>query len=130
MSGTWDATIMAVHAADDGWSFPIDAVENGAVFGVVASVKIGQNLMQFVDGCELFVAVRNLSQSTTLLSRRQAYALAPQRSPLNQELQLKFDAGWNANEGDVLEVVATFKVTAGINHDYSLARSGPFAVTP
>jgi hypothetical protein len=30
----------------------------------------------------------------------------------------------------VLEVVATFKVTAGINHDYSLARSGPFAVTP
>ncbi len=33
------------------------------------------------------------------------------------------DAGWTAGDGDILDVVATLKVTAGINPDYSLATS-------
>ena len=129
MSGTWDATILLVHAVDEGGSVPIDAVGNGNAFDVVASVRIGRNLMQFVDSCELFVSVRNLSQSNTLLRRHQSFALTPMEAALHQELQVKFDDEWSANEGDVLEVVAAFKVTAGANHDYSLARSDPFVVS-
>jgi hypothetical protein len=129
MSGTWDASIKLVYATDDGRSFPIDILKSGDAFGVVANVRIGRNLMQFVDSCELFVSVRNLSQSNTLLRRHQSFALTPMEAPLHQELQVKFDDEWSANEGDVLEVVATFKVTAGANHDYSLARSDPFVVS-
>jgi hypothetical protein len=129
MSGTWDASIKLVYATDDGRSFPIDILKSGDAFGVVANVRIGRNLMQFVDSCELFVSVRNLSQSNTLLRRHQSFALTPMEASLHQELQVKFDDEWSANEGDVLEVVATFKVTAGANHDYSLARSDPFVVS-
>ena len=100
MSGTWDASIMLIYIADDERLFPIDIIQNGDAFGVVANIRIGRNLMQFVDSCELFVSVRNLSQSNMLLSRHQSYALAPREAPLNQELQVKLI--WNANEGDVL----------------------------
>jgi hypothetical protein len=129
MSGTWDATILLVRAVDEGGSVPIDAVGNGHAFDVLASVRIGRNLMQFVDACELFVSVRNLSQSRTLLRQRQSFALTPRNAPLEQTLQVKFGDGWTADEGDALEVVATFKVTAGANHDYTLARSAAFVVT-
>ena len=129
MSGTWDANIRLVYAVDDGGSFAIDTNENGRAFEVIANIGIGRNLMQFVDKCDLFVSIRNLSQSNTVLCQHQSYALAPQSASLNQKLQVKFDAGWKANEGDVLEVVATFKVTAGANSDYTLAGSAPFIVS-
>lgn len=128
MSGTWDTGIMLVYVADDERLFPIDIIANGDAFGVVANIRVGRNLMQFVDSCELFVSIRNLSQSKLLLSRHQSYVLAPREAPLNQELQVKFDDEWNANEGDVLEAIVTFKVTAGANHDYSVARSDPFVI--
>jgi hypothetical protein len=95
----------------------------------VANVRIGRNLMQFVDRCELFVSVRNLSRSTTLASQHQQYELTPQKFALNEAFRVQFASGWTAGEGDVLEVLATFKVTSGINYDYSMARSAPFIVT-
>ena len=58
MSGTRDATTLLVLAVDEGGSVPIDAVGNGDAFDVVASVRIGRNLMRFVDACDLFVSVR------------------------------------------------------------------------
>ena len=129
MSGTWDATILSAYAAGTGEPFAVDAVGNGEKFDVVANVRIGRNLMQFVDRCELFVSVRNLSRSTTLASQHQQYELAPQKLALNEAFRVQFPSGWTAGEGDVLEVLATFKVTSGINYDYSMARGAPFIVT-
>jgi hypothetical protein len=128
MSGTWDATILSAYAAEPGGPFAVDAVGNGEQFDVVADVRIGRNLMQFVDRCELFVSVRNLSRSTTMLSQHQQYTLAPQKLALNEAFRTQFASGWTAEEGDVLEVLATFKVTSGINYDYSMVASGPFIV--
>ena len=68
------------------------------------------------------------SAKRILLRQRQSFVLTPQDAPLDQTLQVKFGAGWTADEGDALEVVATFKVTAGANHDYTLARSAAFVV--
>ena len=129
MSGTWDATILSACAADTGESFAVDAVANGDKFDVVANVRIGRNLMQFVDRCELFVSVRNLSRSTTLVSEHQQYELTPQKLALTEAFRVQLASGWEAGEGDVLEVLATFKVTSGINYDYSTTRSAPFIVT-
>jgi hypothetical protein len=129
MSGTWDADVTLVYAACGGGSFAVDTIKNGEAFDVVASIRIGRNLMQVVDNYDLFVSVRNLSQSSILLRQRQSRALAPQNAPLSQQLRVGVDAGWTANEGDILEVVATLKVTAGIHPDYSLTKSGPFIVS-
>jgi hypothetical protein len=128
MSGTWDATIMSAYAVDAGEPFAVDAVRNGEKFDVVANVRIGRNLMQFVDRCELFVSVRNLSRSTTMLTQHQQYTLAPQKLALNEAFRVQFASGWTASEGDVLEVLVTFKVTSGINYDYSMVSSDPFIV--
>jgi len=84
--------------------------------------------MQFVDRCELFVSVRNLSRSTTTAHQHQQYTLVPQKLALNEAFQVQFASGGTAGEGDVLEVLATFKVTSGINYDYSMVASGPFIV--
>src|SRR5437773_1117347 len=81
MSGTWDATILSAYAAEPGGPFAVDAVGNGEKFDVVANLRIGRNLMQFVDRCELFVSVRNLSRSTTMLSQHQQHTLAPRSWP-------------------------------------------------
>ena len=128
MSGTWDATIVSAYAAESAEPFAIDAIANGEKFDVVANIRIGRNLMQFVDRCELFVSVRNLSRSTTLATQHQEYALTPQKASFNEAFRVQFASGWEAGEGDVLEVLTTFKVTSGINYDYSMARSAPFIV--
>jgi len=129
MSGTWDATILSAYAAGTGEPYAVDAVGNGEKFDVVANVRIGRNLMQFVDRGELFVSVRNLSRSTTTVSQHQQYELTPQKLALNEAFRVQFASGWTAAEGDVLEVLVTFKVTSGINYDYSMTRSAPFIVT-
>jgi hypothetical protein len=129
MSGTWDATVVSAYATASGEPFPVDAVGNGDKFDVVVNVRIGRNLMQFVDRGELFVSVRNLSRSTTLVSEHQQYELTPQKLALNEAFRVQFASAWSAGEGDVLEVLATFKVTSGINYDYSMTRSAPFIVT-
>jgi hypothetical protein len=129
VSGTWDANIVSVYAVDTAEPFAIDAIANGEKFDVVANIRIGRNLMQFVDRCELFVSVRNLSRSTTVATRHQEYALTPQKVSLTEAFRVQFASGWSAGEGDVLEVLATFKVTSGINYDYSMTRGAPFIVT-
>jgi hypothetical protein len=129
MSGTWDASIISTYAVRDGESFAADTVRNGDAFDVVANVRIGRNLMQFVDRCELFVSVRNLSESNTFARQHHTYDLTPQKVALHQQFRVKIAEGWHASEGDAVEVITTFKVTSGINHDHTLARSEPFIVT-
>lgn len=127
MSGDWDASIRGVHPTETGVVFaPIDLVTIGAAFDVVAAVRIGESLMSVVQRGELFLAVRNLSASTTLLHRHERHELSAQRATLHQLFRTTVDAGWSAADGDVLEILATFKATAGVHTDYSLARSDPF----
>ena len=129
MSSTWDANVILVYVTSEGNSSAVDIIRNGEPFDVIASIRIGRNLMQFVDSYDLFISIRNLSQSSTQSTQRQSTDLAPQNAALSQQLRVRMDPGWAANEGDILEVLATLKVTSGINSDYSLARSGPFIVS-
>ena len=128
MIGSWDAAVKLVYVRDCSGSVAVDTVSNGDPFEVVAQIRIGHSLMQVVGRCDLLVAVRNLSRSSVLSWQQRSYALAPQDAPLHHRLEVPFDAGWNADDGDVLEVIATFKVTAGLHRSYSLAGSTPFVV--
>ena len=129
MAGTWDADITIIHAADEGGSLAVDTIPCGEAFDVLATIRVGRNLMQFVDTCDLFVSVHNLSAGRLLTRRRLSLPLAPQDVALTRQLRVAVAGGWAAEDGDLLEALATLKITAGVNPDYSLARSAPFIVS-
>ena len=131
MPGNQDANIKLLYVVDENSFFTADTVANGAAFDVIANVEIGKDLMEVVSKENLFVSVVNLSQSTVLQQQSLENVLTPVANPdpLNQELRIKVSGGWTANEGDVIEAIATYKVTAGVYTDYSAARSGTVVVS-
>ena len=131
MPGNQDANIKLLYVVDENSFFTADTVAVGAAFDVIANVEIGKDLMEVVSKENLFVSVVNLSQSTVLQQQALENVLTPVANPdpLNQELRIKVGGGWTANEGDVLEAIATYKVTAGVYTDYSAARSGTVVVS-
>jgi len=132
MPGTFDANLKLVYAVDQGAFFAIDTVGNGKAFDVIANLEIGEDLMAVATRYDLSVAVRNLSQSTTPTQLRTTVpvTLTPAHADFNEEHRVQFAAGWTgADDGDVLEVVAGLKVTAGVHTDYSLSKSNPFMVS-
>jgi len=129
VSGHRDANIRQVLAVENDVVFaPIDVVAAGEAFDVVASAYVGESLTAVVSCCDLFVALRNLSRSVAVANEHLHHELAPGRQALHKTLRVKIGCGWKADDGDVLEVLATFKVTAGVHTDYSLARSVPLVV--
>jgi hypothetical protein len=131
MTNALDASIKMLHAVDAGSDFTIDTVKLDDPFDVIANVEIGERLMDVVDQHDLFVSVRNLSQSKHVMHKDFSEPLTPQAGALNREVRVKLLGGWKkeAREGDLLEVVATYKVTAGRLDDYSSQRSAPFIVS-
>jgi hypothetical protein len=123
-----DANIKLAYPVDVGTFFTLDVLVNGTPFDVIANVEVGENIMQSVDGYDLWVSVRNLSQSTILLRTKITEDLPGQKEPLNREIRAHFDGGWDANDGDVLEALTAFKVRAGVNSDFSTQRTGTFMV--
>jgi hypothetical protein len=129
MSGSWDARIRLVYVVDDQGSSATDTIAAGAPLDVLANIIIGATLMQVVTTADLFVSVRNLSQLTVPLRARQTFNLTPRSTTLRQTLQVHFAAGWEADDGDVLDVIATFKVQAGVHVDHSHAHGPRLVVT-
>jgi hypothetical protein len=131
MPGNQDANIKLLYVVDENSFFTADTVAVGAAFDVIANVEIGKDLMEVVSKENLFVSVVNVSQSTLLQQQSLENVLTPVANPdpLNQELRVKVGGGWSANEGDVIEAIATYKVTAGVYTDYSSARSGTVVVS-
>ncbi len=124
-----DANIKLVYAVDNNSFFAIDVVNEGNPFDVINNIEIGPDIMQSVDGFDLRVFIRNLSQSNILVSNTVSQNLADQADAFNAEVRVEFAGGWNANDGDVLEPVASFKVRAGINSDYSTLKGNTFMVS-
>jgi hypothetical protein len=129
MPSDLDANIKLLYPVDVGTFFTIDDVPNGASFDVIANVEIGQDLNQSVDNFNLRIGVVNLTQPQSVASLNDAGALTPAAAPFLAERRVNVPAGWNAQVGDVLQVVASYKVTAGVNVDFSTATSTTFVVS-
>jgi hypothetical protein len=129
MSGAWDARIRLVYAVDDQGCSATDTIAAGAPLDVLANIIIGATLMQVVTSADLFVSVRNLSQLTVPLRERRTFNLTPRSTTLRQTLQVHFADGWDADEGDILDVIAAFKVQAGVHVDHSHAHGPRLIVT-
>jgi hypothetical protein len=129
MPSDFSASIKLLYIVKDGMYFPIDDIINGSSFDVIANVDIGQDLYQNVDNFDLWVSVLNLSQLSVLGAEHVGGVLIPSTTSFNDEVRVDFDSGWNANVGDVLRAMASFKVTAGANFMVSTAQSSFFVVT-
>ncbi|MFC4071490.1 hypothetical protein [Actinoplanes subglobosus] len=132
MPGTWDAEIKLLTLVDENTRFTAPTVVNGKTFDVLADVEIGADLMKFVTKHELFVSVLNVSTGAPLPGQPIVFSevLPPQGNnlPLNREIRLPV-AGWKASEGDILKAVASYKVSAGVNTDYSTSDTTNSIVT-
>ncbi|KUM85567.1 MULTISPECIES: hypothetical protein [Streptomyces] len=131
MAGSFDAEIKMVYPVDDGTFFTVDRIPSGTPFDVIANVEIGDEINGNVDEHDVWVSVRNLSKSTVVAARHLNETLAPQKDTRRRlEVRVDFDTPWTADNGDVLEVVASYRVRAGINTIFSAARSLPFVIAP
>ena len=128
MSGNWDANVRLLYPAEKGQRVALESILVGDAFDVVTHVEIGKGIMQFATGWKLFVSVRNVSRCTVLATETTEGTLPPANEHWHRQIPLAIDAGWVADEGDMLDIIATFRFRAGANEDYSFARSEPFVV--
>jgi hypothetical protein len=128
MPSDFDASIKLLYAVDVGSFFTIDDVANGADFEIVANVEIGQDYNQNVDSFDLRVGIVNLTQSSSVKIVDDSGTLTPAAAPFFDERKVLI-SGWSAQVGDVLQAVASYKVTAGANTDFSTAVSQTFVVS-
>lgn len=130
MPSDFDASIKLLYATDVNTFFTIDDVANGDTFDVIANVEIGEDLNQNVDRFDLRIGIRNLTQSVTVAIANDGDVLFPSNTPFLAERRVNIPAGWGPAEvGDVLQAVASYKVTAGANFDFSTAESNTFVVS-
>ena len=132
MANSEDASIKLLYAADAGTYFTANTVQVDEAFDLIANIEIGENLFENVDDLDLFVGVRNLTQSTSVTEVAHHEKLIPAN---NQEERREVRVNIvpppaATKEGDVLQCVATLKITHGANADYSQAMSDTFVVVP
>ncbi|MFI6744379.1 hypothetical protein ACIBI9_66985 [Nonomuraea sp. NPDC050451] len=129
MSGPWDAEIKLLYPVDAGTFFTVDGIRSTTAFDAIANVEIGENLNENVDQHDVWVAVRNLSKSTTIATGHGGGVLKPENNtPRREEIRIQIASGWTADVGDLLELVASYKVTAGVNTTFSSRTSEKFVV--
>jgi hypothetical protein len=132
MPNDLDANLKLLYATDVNTFSSIDDVKLDDPFDVVLDVEIGRDLNQSVDRHDTRVAIRNLTRSVVAATVDGSEPLVPaNNSDFQTQWRINIPAGWglNAQAGDVLQAVASYRVTAGANFDFSTAESRPFVVS-
>lgn len=127
-----DASVKLLYAADSATQFTIDDLQLDAPFDVIMDIEIGSNLNQIATAFDARVGVRNLTQSSNVIVVAQTgVALVPGAGTRREQVKLNVLAGWgpNAAVGDVLQLVGSYTVDAGIRRDVSMAESPTFIVS-
>jgi hypothetical protein len=130
MPGEYDARFNQLSVVDQGTSFTLDTLASGKDFDVIADIEVGESLNEVISRIQIWVSVGNLTQLIQVQS--QVYdngTPGPAKAPRNERITIPFKALTGVNEGDLLEAVATLKVTAGVLSDISDARSQKFIFT-
>lgn len=128
-SNAWDAGIKALYVVAEKTDFSVDVLDLGVAFDVLADVEIGENLNEVVSRHEVRVSVVNLSTGTRVALELGTENLTAQNNtPRRTQIRVPFGALANSQAGDVLQAIASYKVTAGVNNDVSWAFSEPFVV--
>ena len=129
MPGPWDASIKLLYPVDKDQFTTVDDIDNNTPFDAIANVEIGENLNEHVDDFVLRVAVLNITQSTTIQVEELKGALTPaDDTTFTNEERVSLNAP-NQTPGDILQLVASYRVNAGANSDFSNAESVTFNVS-
>jgi hypothetical protein len=129
MPGPWDASIKLLYPVDQGTFFTIDDIDNNTPFEAICNLEVGEGLNENVDDLVLRVAVRNLTTSDTIEIQEVNRNLTPaNNTTLTSEERVSFNAP-NQTPGDVLQLVGSLRVNAGVNSDFSNAESVTFNVS-
>ena len=129
MPGPWDASIKLLYPVDQGQFTTIDDIDNNTPYDAIANVEIGENLNENVDDFVLRVAVVNLTTSQTIQIEELKRGLTPaDDTTFLAEERVNLNAP-NQTPGDVLKLVASYRVNAGSNSDFSSAESVSFNVS-
>lgn len=130
MAGPWDAEVKLLYPVDADGFFAVDTIASGTPFVAVANVEIGENANENVDDHHVRVSVRNLTTSTVVATGRLDEKLVPRKNePMLREVRVPISGSWSADDGDILELVASYRVVSGVNTAYSSARSQTFIAT-
>jgi hypothetical protein len=133
MSNDMDANIKLLYPVDKGSFFTIDDIGRGKEFDVVANVEVGEDLNEVINRHEVRVGIVNLTQAKAVgTPQTLSQNLVPQNNtPLLAELRVAIPGTWatDAEVGDVLQAIASYKVTAGVNIDFSTSQSVTFVVS-
>lgn len=128
-SNQFDANIKLIYITDPSTFFASDTIAVGQPFDVIGNVEVGKELMENVTQHKLFVRIVNRSQARLLLTGDVDQSLKAQDAPFNAELRVSFPGGWSADEGDVIEAIATYRVNTQLYDDYSTLTSLPIVVS-
>jgi hypothetical protein len=129
MANAWDASIQNLYPTRAGGNVAVADVPNGDPYEIHCHVSIGENLNEHVDKFLLRVSVNNLTKSTTVQTIDLPGNLTPaDDTDFFSEEKLSFAAPAQT-VGDVLQAVASYTVTAGINTDIASAESATFVVS-
>jgi hypothetical protein len=128
MPGPWDASIKLLVPVDQTTGNTIDDLANGSPFDALADVEIGEDLNENVDDFLLRVSVINLTTSQTIQIVDKPGTLTPvDDTTFTAKERVSFNPP-PQTPGDVLKLVASYRVNAGSNSDISTAESVTFAV--
>jgi hypothetical protein len=133
MSGSWDATVKAVRAVDEGTDNIINVIQAGTAFDILAEIEVGNGILSFGGSrYRLTATVRNQSQFQIIYTGPlPEVQLAPPAGGQNlvEQVRVKVPAGWAAAEDDVLDVITSFSLKSGIYTDTTSATGQPFIVS-
>lgn len=129
MANDYIATIKLLYPVAAGASYTLQDIVAGKEFDVIADVEIGRDLNDVVDRFDLRLGVVNLTTAGSVAVVDCGAVLKPADAPLIEQRRVSVPGGWTAaRSGDVLQVVASYKVTAGSNVETSTAQSSTFCV--
>ncbi|MEU9656485.1 hypothetical protein [Streptomyces chartreusis] len=128
MAGTWDASVNVLYITEDAGAFTAQKLKIAAPFDVVAEIEIGAQLNGFATSDRLVVTVTNLTTGV-VTTRVNNQTLTPAGTIRREPIRVDFPP-LVANEGDLLRATCSYRVTAGINTDYSWGQSEPAIAEP
>jgi hypothetical protein len=128
-SNHYDSSIKLLYITDNDTFYAADSLPVGQPFDVIANVEIGQELMHNVEDEKVYVSIVNLSKAKVLTATELAKHLEKSEKAYNDELRVNVPAGWEADDGDVLEAVASYRVSTGLFTDYSIMHSQQVVAT-
>ncbi|MGW4874749.1 hypothetical protein [Streptomyces chartreusis] len=129
MPGEYDARIKDLSVVEKGTSFTVDTLATAGDFDVLADIEVGASLNAVITRIQIWVSVGDLSQLTRVDLQTYDQPATPVNGPRSEQIRIPFNALTGVGEGDLLQAVATLKVTAGVLTDVSNAKSEPFIFT-